>query len=381
MNALLRAVTGFLLVKMAVLLLNIRQFPVLGCRREAATAVTPDTTEPQPGAPASLPASQPDPVAVSVLVPMRDEAATLTASIAGLLRQQAGELILLDDESTDGTGQLARALLTAHPRARVVTGAPMPPGWVGKNWACHQLAAAATGSLLVFCDADVVLADGVLDAVLTEMRAQHADVFSVFPRQVTATLGELLITPLIDDVLLCFLPFRLLSLPVPRAATANGSLLAFTRQAYDALGGFAAVRGDIIEDVAIARRVRKAGLKLGLALGGELVATRMYEGYREVVAGMSRGLLPVTGGSRTRLVLGAGWHLLAYTLPWGMAVRRPAWGFPLVLGVAERALVDIKTGRGTGWQAALTPLSPLAAVPIIVRALRASQRWKGRIFS
>jgi cellulose synthase/poly-beta-1,6-N-acetylglucosamine synthase-like glycosyltransferase len=379
MNLLLRAVTGFLLLKMGVLLLNIRQFPVLGRGREADPGVTPTATGAQAQAPASRAAS-PSP-SVSVLVPVRNEAGTLRVSVPGLLRQQADELIMLDDESTDGTRHLARALLAAHPRARVVTGSPMPPGWVGKTWACHQLAAEATGSLLVFCDADVVLADGVLDAVITEMHAQHADVFSVFPRQVTATLGEFLITPLIDDVLLCFLPFGLLSLPVPLAATANGSLLAFTRQAYDALGGFAAVRGDIIEDVAIARRVRKAGLKLGLSLGGEMVATRMYEGYREVVAGMSRGLLPVTGGSRTRLVLGTGWHLLAYTLPWGMAVRRPLWILPLILGVAERALVDIKTRRGTGWQAALTPLSPLAAVPVIVQALWASQRWKGRVFS
>jgi hypothetical protein len=377
MNVLLRAVTGFLLLKMGVLLLNIRQFPVLGRGRAAGPGGLPAAAGAQPQGPASRAAS----ASVSVLVPVRNEAGTLRASIPGLLRLQAGELIVLDDESTDGTGQLARSLLAAHPRARVVTGAPMPPGWVGKTWACHQLAAEAAGSLLVFCDADVVLADGVLDAVISEMRAQHADVFSVFPRQVTATLGELLITPLIDDVLLCFLPFGLLSLPVPLAATANGSLLAFTRQAYDALGGFAAVRGDIIEDVAIARRVRQAGLKLGLSLGGELAATRMYEGYREVVAGMSRGLLPVTGGSRTRLILGGGWHLLAYTLPWGMAGRRPAWVLPLVLGVAERALVDIKTGRRTGWQAALIPLSPLAAVPIIVQALRASQRWKGRVFS
>jgi Glycosyl transferase family 2 len=374
MNALLRAVTGFLLVKMGVLLLNARQFPVLGRRPQTGRGGTPAATEPQPPAsPASL--------SVSVLVPMRNEAATLTASFPGILSQRPDELIVLDDESTDGTGLLARSLLAAYPRARVVTGAPMPPDWVGKSWACHQLAAEAAGSLLVFCDADIRLADGVLDAVITEMHAQRADVFSVFPRQVTGTLGELLITPLIDDVLLCFLPFALLSVPVPLAATANGSLLAFTRQAYDALGGFAAVRGDIIEDVAIARRVRKAGLKLGLALGGELVATRMYDGYREVVAGMSRGLLPVTGGSRTRLILGAGWHLLAYTLPLAMAVRRPAWVLPLVLGVAERALVDTKTGRRPRWQAALTPLSPLAAAPIIMRALRASRRWKGRVYS
>src|SRR5581483_403614 len=99
--------------------------------------------------------------------------------------------------------------------------------------------------------------EGAADAVISEMRAQRADVFSVFPRQITASLGEHLITPLIDDVLLCFLPFGLLSIPVPSAATANGSVMVFTREAFERVGGFAAVRSEIVEDVAIARRARR----------------------------------------------------------------------------------------------------------------------------
>jgi hypothetical protein len=368
-TALRRAVTGFLIIKVGILLLNMAQFPVLrrppGPRLRAAAG----------------PAGPRPATSVSMLVPVRNEASGLPASVPAMLSQGIDELILLDDESEDGSGPLARSLAAADPRARVVSGRPRPRGWVGKSWACHQLAAEASGSVLMFCDADVMLADGAAAAVLAEMRHQGADVFSVFPRQLTATLGEHLITPLIDDVLLCFLPFGLLSAPVPVAATANGSLLVFTRQAYDELGGFAAVRGDIIEDVALARRTRGAGLKLGLVLGGELVMTRMYDGYREACAGMARGLLPVTGGSRSRLILGAGWHLLAYTLPWALAARRRPWLLPLSLGVAERVLVEMKTGRRAVWQAVLTPLSPLAAAPVIARALRRTQRWKGRACS
>ena len=364
MNTLRRAVTAFLLLKLSVLILNLWQFPVLGRSPDLSPGVA-GPVRPR----------------VSLLVPMRNEAARLAVSVPAILAQGADEIIMLDDESADGTGALARALVAGHPGARVVDGVPAPPGWVGKNWACHQLAAQASSPLLVFCDADVLLAEGAIDAVITEMQVQRADVFSVFPRQITATLGEDLITPLVDDVLLCFLPFWLLSADVPQAATANGSLLAFTRPAYDHCGGFAAVRSELVEDVATARRARKSGLKLGLALGGPLVATRMYHGYREVLAGMARGLLPVTGGSRSRLVLGAGWHLLAYTLPWALARGRRGWGLLLVLGVAERVLVEVKTGRRTVWQAALTPLSPLAAAPIVARALRRKQRWKGRVYS
>jgi cellulose synthase/poly-beta-1,6-N-acetylglucosamine synthase-like glycosyltransferase len=363
-TALRRAVTAFLLLKISVLLVNMAQFPVL---RPAGARSRRDPAGPPPGA-------------VSLLVPMRDEAGGLPSTVPGLLRQHAGELILLDDESSDGSGPLAKELLASRPGTRVLHGTPAPPGWTGKSWACHQLAAQAAGSLLVFCDADVLLADGALDAAVTQMRAQRADVFSVFPRQVTATLGEHLITPLIDDVLLCFLPFGLLSADVPSAATASGALLVFTRQAYGAVGGFAAVRGEITEDLAIARRTRAAGLKLGLALGGGLVSTRMYNGYRAVVAGMGRGLLSAAGGSRGRLVAGTGWHLLAYTLPCVLAVRQRPWAFPVLLGMTERALVELKTGRREWWQAVLPPLSPLAALPIVVRALRGTQRWKGRVY-
>ena len=369
-----RLITGFLLVKLGVLVLNLARFPVLGHRP------APDRTP--AGAPADAPAGTPaGRPAVSLLVPMRNEAARIAASVPAMLAQGVDELIVLDDESDDGTGQVARRLLAGHAHARVHRGVPAPAGWVGKNWACHQLAAQASGSLLAFCDADVLLADGAIDAMLGEMRAQRAAVFSVFPRQITASLGEHLITPLIDDVLLCFLPFGLLSADVPRAATANGSLLVFTREAYQQLGGFAAVRGHVTEDVAMARRARALGLQLGLALGGPLVATRMYGSYRDVVTGLSRGLLPVTGGSPARLVLAAVWHLLVYTLPAALAPRRREWMLPLALGVAERLGVELKTRRGAAWQAALTPLSPVAAIPVVVAALRPNRRWKGRVCS
>jgi glycosyltransferase involved in cell wall biosynthesis len=366
MSGLRSMVTAFLVLKLGVLAVNLRQFPVLPTGPEAGPGARPG---PDGGRPS-----------VSLLVPMRNEADRLAASVPAMLAQRADEVILLDDESTDGTGALARSLLSGHSRSRVEDGDTAPPGWVGKSWACHQLAARAAGSLLVFCDADVLLAAGAVDAAVAEMEAQQADVFSVFSRQITGSLGEHLITPLIDDVLLCFLPFGLLSADVPQAATASGALLVFTRAAYDQLGGFAAVRGQIVEDVAIARRTRKSGLKLGLALGGRAVSTRMYRGYREVLNGMSRGLLPVTGGSRARLVLGVGWHLAVYTLPWVLAARRPRWLVPLALGVAERALVEVKTRRRMVWQAWLTPLSPLAAAPLVARALRGNQRWKGRLY-
>jgi hypothetical protein len=107
----------------------------------------------------------------------------------------------------------------------------------------------------------------------------------------------------------------------------------------------------------------------------------MYDGYPSVVAGLSRGLLPVAGGSRLRLLLGLVWHLAVYSLPPLLIGRRRGWLLPWSLAVLERALVEVKTGRELSWQIFLPPLSPLAAVPVVARALRGRPSWRGRSYS
>ena len=353
-TALARAVVAFHAVKLAGVVANLGMFPVLRPRSRAGRTET------------------------SLLVPARDEGRRLPAALAGLRAQDVTEIIVLDDQSTDDTAAVVRHAAAADPRVRLLRGTPPPPGWTGKNWACHQLAAAARGDILLFCDADVLLAPGAVDACLAQLRAQCADVFSVFPRQRTATFGERLLVPLIDDVLLAFLPHWLLRLPVPSAATANGQLLMFPRGAYDALGGHAAVAGELNEDIALARRARRAGLRLGLALGGDLVGARMYGGYRESVRGFGKSLRAAHGGHDSALALSAAWHLLAYTLPWLAWRRGPAWQAAVVLGLAQRVLVNLKTGRGAPCEAALVPVTPLAALPAYALAFRREAKWKGR---
>ena len=356
-----RAVLGFLGLKLVVLAVNARTFPVLGRFR----------SEPrnQRGADGNA----------SLLVPARDEAHNLRRTLATLLAQPVREVLVLDDGSQDATAEIVSAAARTDPRLRLFTGATLPEGWTGKNWACHQLAAAATGDPLVFCDADVSLAPDAVAAVQAEMDRQRADVFSVFPQQQTGTLGERVLLPLIDDVLLTLLPFPLLDQPVPDAATANGQLLAFRRDAYEQLGGHASVRSSIVEDVRLARNARHEGLRLGLALGGEVVQVRMYEGYAATVAGLAKSLLAAHGGSRVLLGSTAAWHVLAYTVPWLRPTRR-VWQVAAVLGLVERLGVNAKTGRRAWAEALLTPVAPLAALPVFARAARRGSTWKGRTY-
>ncbi|HEU5473315.1 MAG TPA: glycosyltransferase family 2 protein [Actinophytocola sp.] len=316
----------------------------------------------------------------SVLVPARDEADRLHRTLPGLLAQPAEEILVLDDGSRDGTAAIVTSFADREPRLRLLTGTPPPAGWTGKSWACHQLAAAATGDLLVFCDADVTLRPGALAAVEQQITAQRADVFSVFPRQETRTLGERLLVPLVDETLLGFLPHPLLAAPVPAAAAANGQLLAFRRTAYHRLGGHAAVAGALVEDLALARRTRAQGLRLGLALGGELVTARMYPGYPAAVAGFGKSLRAAHGGSAALLMAGAAARLAVYCLPW-LYWRHRAWRWAILLGLAERLLVNAKCGRRAYLEAALVPVGAAAALPVYLVALRRTARWKGRDYS
>jgi glycosyltransferase involved in cell wall biosynthesis len=347
---------AFHLLKLAGLVANLRAFPTL----------------PETGAyPAGLPRT-------SLLVPARDEAARLPLALPGLLAQPVAEVLVLDDQSRDATARVVVNAARKDPRLRLVPGSRPPAGWVGKSWACQQLATAATGELLIFCDADVTLRPGAVAAAWGELVRQGCDVLSVFPRQRTGTVGERLLVPLIDEVLLAFLPHRLLSLPLPAAATANGQFLAFRREAYRRMGGHRAVAGKLVEDVALARAVRRGGLRLGLSLGGSMVTARMYRGYRETVRGLGKSMRAAHGGSDAALLASAAFHLAAYTLPWLRWRHGGWWRLAALAGPLERLLTNAATGRRAYAEALLVPVTAPAALPVYAVAARRTAVWKGR---
>jgi cellulose synthase/poly-beta-1,6-N-acetylglucosamine synthase-like glycosyltransferase len=362
-SALTIAITAFLAVKTVLEASNALVFPVLGTAPGATGADLSD---------------------VSVLIPVRNEALRLPGTLPAVLAEGAGEVILIDDGSDDDTVAVARRLISAHDilgSARVVEGSTRPAGWAGKTWAAQQLGALASGDILVYLDADTVLAPGALSAAREEMRRQGADVFSVIPRQITGSLGEHLVLPCIDDVVLSWLPFDLLKLPIPSAATAWGGFLMFTASGLRELDGFAGVRSERVEDVALARLARRRGIRLGLAFGGDLVAVRMYEGFEALVAGLGRGLVPAARGSRPAVLAAWALSFAAYTLPWIAATRDRRWLLPAFLGVLQRVLVEANSRRRRWWQAVLVPAIPIASGVVVAQAMRRTHRWRGRTYS
>ncbi len=271
---------------------------------------------------------------VSVLVPARNEAAVISGTVARLLAQDypCFELIVLDDHSTDGTGDLARAAGHGDGRLRVISGADLPRGWAGKNWACHQLAQAARGDLLVFTDADTLWLPGGLSAVVAEQVRTNADLLTVWPTQVTETWPERLVVPLMALVVIGYLPVFLTHYaPWTPFAAATGQCLAFRRAAYDAIGGHTAVKGEVLEDVKFARRIKAAHLRLRMADGDGLVACRMYTDWPSVRDGYAKNILAGYGSSLFFMGMATLFHWLVFLLP-------PAW---LTLGTAQR----IKTNK------------------------------------
>lgn len=318
---------------------------------------------------------------VSLLTPARDEAHNVPKLLRGLLAQGADEVILLDDSSSDGTGDLARELCAGTPGARVISGTPLPEGWAGKNWACQQLAQAATGEVLIFVDADVEWHPGALDALLAELERSGADLLSCWPRQNVGSAGERLVTPLIDMYLLSLLPYPAMRLPLVATATAVGQVMVFRRASYDAVGGHSLVQGDVLEDVLFAKRLKARGYRVMGVLGGERIGVRMYQDYETSVNGYAKSWLPVHGNSRLLLSIALAGQFCVYTLPWlldfpGARVLRAA-------GLVERSAVAWVAGRRRPadlTEGLLGPLGPLLMLPIYRKAMRKKVKWKDRVY-
>ena len=357
---------GFIGIQLLTLVSNLFTFPVLGTMKHGAE---------------ELEATETSPPKVSILIPARNEETTLPVTLPRILAQpNLYEVLVLDDGSQDRTAEVLALFAAQSPVLRVLSGKPLPAGWSGKNWACEQLAEAASGTLLIFTDADVLWEKGTLGALLRFQRAQKAAFVSVWPRQITHTLAERLVVPLVDMILLGALPYLgVRYLPFGAFSAGNGQLMLWTRRAYRRVGRHEAFKGEVLEDVRMGQAAKRRGLRVALALGGEVLSTRMYQNEREIVEGFSKNILSAHGNSRLFLTLSLVLNTLAYTLSWLFALIDPLWLVPAVLGTFQRGLTCYKTHR-TPLEAFLQPLAAYPLWRIGVRALLRGRRyaWRGR---
>ena len=353
--------------------------------------------------PAEPPADAP---LVSVLIPARNEALNIEACVGSLLRQDYPryELLVLDDHSEDGTGDIIDRLLAAcdNPRvtARKLGGEPLPEGWTGKNWACHQLSLAARGEFLFFTDADTAHAPGTISATVDYARRNRASLVSAWPRQLTETLGEKLIVPVIFVFVLCFCPLwlqrrmqekqRRITPKIARSlGGANGQFMFFTRAAYTQIGGHEAVRSHVVEDMTLGREVvarMGEGMRLFNCEALQFSTVRMYRSFGETWAGFTKNMRAVFDENRAEFWMFGfiQWSCLLAPCLMVLWQRGPHWPL-LAAEVAILYLIRALLARRfhTSWLGALLhPLGIALLMGIALNSWRLSHGsgvvWKGR---
>jgi len=366
----------FLLIVLLISLSNLRAIPRLGARRRRGE---------QDGE--RLPR-------VSILVPARNEAKTIEACLTSLLAQDYPdtETLVLDD-SDDETSLILDSLQTQN-RIRVIRSRPLPPGWMGKNWACHQLSREATGDLLLFVDADTTHAPAMLREAVALLEWERLGLLSVLPRQRVSTWAERLILPILPWSLQTFYPFALARWTGWRVlAAAVGQVMLFRREVYDRIGGHGAVRSSVLDDRELVRRVADHGLRWALADAGPLASVRMYTHPREVWNGLSKNLFAIFSYNLPLFLFVWSWLLwLAWEPPILLILyaARVPWVASAVVGPAAAATA---IGLGLWWISnrrfglpkAQTVLHPFTLALVYLIALRSVAwrylglgAWKGR---
>lgn len=241
---------------------------------------------------------------VSVLIPARDEEASIGEAVRSVLASTGVrlEVLVMDDASTDRTAEVVGGLAAEDGRLRLLGAPPLPEGWNGKQHACLRLAEAARGDRLVFMDADVRLTPDALVRLAAFQKESGAALVSGFPRQVTVTWLERLLIPLMHFILLGFLPLaRMRRFPAPAYGAGNGQLFMARREDYFAVGGHGAVRRSLHDGLMLPRAFRRAGRMTDVCDATPIASCRMYRDAAGVWQGLAKNATEGIGSPRTIL--------------------------------------------------------------------------------
>ena len=334
--------------------------------------------------------STPPPL-LSVLIPARNEEFRLSPCLdtLGASDYPNFEILVLNDHSQYETGKLIDRHALGDPRIRHLTGQDLPKGWTGKAWACHQLAQAARGDLLLFLDADTRLSDTALSSTVNIALQREADLLSLWPEQETETWSEILVIPFVHLFILLYLP-HWISGSHRDLGAANGQFMLFRKDAYQKIGGHASVRGHMVEDIALGRRVRQLGLRLlnldgfGPGRSEALVRCRMYTRFHEVWEGFTKNLYPSFDGNFPAFLLFQSIQIFIFLTPF-ILLFTPAngplvWTEIFIILAFRFALAD--RFRQSYLGALLHPIGQILVIAIALnswlQSLRGRLPWKGR---
>lgn len=318
---------------------------------------------------------------IAILIPARNEEANLEACLAAACASPAAEICVADDGSTDATAAIAARWAEGDDRVRYLAVPDPPPGWAGKNHALWRAAATTRQDWLLFLDADTRLLPGGLERAWRQIEEGNWAALSLSPGQEASGWAERAVQARIFDLLDGRFPRARVNDPADACAAANGQFILIRRAAYFQVGGHAAIAGDWLEDVALARLIKAAGLPYRFLDGRDYARTRMYRNWEELWAGWGKNFVALFGPLRftAALPLLLPWAAVAVGVAGG-ATRRP---IPVALAAAYLFFEHARYARrqrraGRGGTAALLPANALVLALWWAAAGTEGRRWKGR---
>jgi glycosyltransferase involved in cell wall biosynthesis len=327
---------------------------------------------------------------VTAIVPARNEEASIAACITSLANQlEIAEILVVNDQSTDATASVVRGLMEKIPSLRLLESGELPAGWVGKNHALWVGVREAKSFWLLFSDADAEHEPDSVSRALQIAKEQGAALVSFSPEQITEAWYEKALIPYIYLRLAKRFSYQQVNDPNSPAAAANGQFLMMRRDIYDAIGGHSGVAGEVLEDVALAMRVKAAGHRISFGSGKGIVHVRMYRSFRAMWQGWKKNLYRLMGGTPWAV-----FREIESNLPWiPLLVIVLGLKFPFLFFLGVLLLIARQTAYGLDLARNQYPFSfifyYMPAVALYVAVLWASYRshvngrieWKGREYS
>ena len=338
-----------------------------------------------------------DPPMVSVCVPARDEERGIAACLESLLAQDYPrfEVIAVNDHSSDRTGELIRELAEKDSRLIALDGKDLPQGWLGKPFALHQAFQKSKGDILLFTDADPVFKPHALSTAISTMREKGLDALTLMPQAEFGSFWERAVQPVIFGFIASLTRFRKVNSTDHKSAMGFGAFLMFTRSAYETIGGHEGGKADVLEDVLIAKRLKKAGLKLLVADAKQLFSIRMYYGFQEIWNGWRKNMFLAMKKSVLRALYYVFMVQMFVITPYLVLIWNLVEGTGLVwiglslFGVSMVSAAKIKACDEMGLNRLNACLFPIGAVVMaaimlnsMVQTLFFSRtEWRGRVYS
>jgi cellulose synthase/poly-beta-1,6-N-acetylglucosamine synthase-like glycosyltransferase len=318
----------------------------------------------------------------SILVPCRNEVEKVSELIAAFKRldHPRYEVIFIDDNSTDGTGDLLRQAIIHNPHMKVISAAPLPDGWKGKPWALSQGLIHAQHDFIVTVDADVRLAPDALSAMDSVLQRTGSDFLSPYPSQRAETMSERLVQPLLQWTWMTTVPLRLaMRSSRPSLAVANGQFLLVKKSALFSVGGFAAIQSSVLDDIDLARVLIRGGFSGGVCDGSKIASTRMYTSFAEIRAGYGKSMSTGFGGVFGSIALVAV-MAISGILPFIYSFADSTMAEAALLLVIASRIVSAISSRSLIIDSLLHPISTIVFIYLLVYSnfFHSKITWKGR---